>query len=52
MGHPTRRLRNNSAESNLNSAQDVSEGKNIINWARDYLYDILAKNIATFLPLS
>lgn len=50
MGYPSRYLENSSVDSNLDSrgsTQEVWEGNNITNYARDY-NGILEKNMAAF----
>ena len=46
-GHASRSLEDNNAET---SVENVSAGNNISNWARDYLCDVLAKNVSAFCP--
>lgn len=53
MGHPSRRLEDKSAESNVDYRypnENVLQGNNVINWAKDHSFDIFAKNVATFCP--
>lgn len=53
IGHPSRRLEDDSAESYVDCgglAQEVSEGNNISNWARAGPWDDLAKS--AFCPRS
>lgn len=49
----SRCLEDSSAESNVDyggPAQEVSEGNNISNWARDHSCDTLAKSVTEFCP--
>ena len=55
MGHASRNIENSGSEEDLNCgglAQEVSVEQNVSVWPRDCSCDILAKNVATFLPLS
>lgn len=55
LGHPSRSLGENSAESNVEyrgAALMVSEGNNNSNWARDHSCVILVKTVVVFCPYS